>query len=207
MKGWIVAASAALHLVAVAALLPWYDGDDRPQAPPIEVELVQRAAATAGSAPMPEPDSLPAPPIPPLPPGTEAAPRPASSARPATARTAATAAAVNLGDANENRAAIDVTGRNVVPPAPDSTFRNQPPVYPAEAARSGAQGTVSLLVQVSSKGVPTKVTVTGSSGTPSLDREARTAVRRWRFTPAQLQGTPVPFDYALDIRFIIGDTP
>jgi len=49
--------------------------------------------------------------------------------------------------------------------------------------------------------------IANSSGAESLDRAARNAVRRWRFTPAQNQGTPVPFDYSLDIRFILGDKP
>lgn len=205
MKAWVVPASAALHLAAVAALLPWQGGDDLPQAPPIEVELVQRSGATGGSSPAQEPDGAPDLPTPPMPPGAEPAPRPVGSPRAAPSRPAASS--VNLGEASENRAAIDVTGRNVVPPLPDSAFRNKPPSYPEEAARVGAQGTVGLLVQVSSKGVPTKVTVAGSSGTPSLDREARNAVRKWRFTPAQIQGTPVPFEYSLEVRFIIGDQP
>jgi len=100
---------------------------------------------------------------------------------------------------------MNVTGRGVIPPGPDSAFRNQPPTYPTEAARVGAQGTVSLLVHVSAKGLPQDVVVASSSGVASLDRAARDAVRRWHFVPARMQGTAVPFDYPLDIRFIIGD--
>ena len=98
-----------------------------------------------------------------------------------------------------------MTGRNIIPASPDSAFRNQPPAYPEQAARVGAEGTVGLLVQVSAQGIPVKVTVANSSGTASLDREAQNAIRRWRFTPARIRGKPVPFDYALDIRFILGD--
>jgi len=196
-----------LHLVALAALLPWPHGGGggQAEAPPVEVELVQQRDATQGATPVTAAASTPVPAPEPVPPDAETAPRPAGS--PAPPAVAASAAAVNLGDADESRDGMDVTGRNVVPPGPDSAFRNQPPTYPNEAARLGAQGTVSLLVHVSAQGLPQTVTVAGSSGTASLDRAARNAVRRWHFTPARIQGTPVPFDYSLDIRFILGDRP
>ncbi len=196
-----------LHLVALAALLPWPHGEGggQAEAPPVEVELVQQRDATQGATPVTAAASTPVPAPEPVPPDAETAPRPAGS--PAPPAVAAPAAAVNLGDADESRDGMDVTGRNVVPPGPDSAFRNQPPTYPNEAARLGAQGTVSLLVHVSAQGLPQSVTVAGSSGTASLDRAARNAVRRWHFTPARIQGTPVPFDYSLDIRFILGDRP
>jgi len=196
-----------LHLVALAALLLWPDGGGggQAEAPPVEVELVQQRDATQGATPVTAAASTPVPAPEPVPPDAETAPRPAGS--PAPPEVAASAAAVNLGDADESRDSMDVTGRNVVPPGPDSAFRNQPPTYPNDAARLGAQGTVSLLVHVSAQGLPQTVTVAGSSGTASLDRAARNAVRRWHFTPARIQGTPVPFDYSLDIRFILGDRP
>ena len=227
--------SAGLHLAALAALLPWPAGTRRPETPPVEVELIQQAAQTPGApaaadtaasaspAAPPPADQPPAnplplpPPPPPVPPdAVETAsdlptpPQPPDAVpEPNQPRSAAARApsAVSLGNADESRDSVDVTGRNVVPPAPDSRFRNQPPTYPAAAARIGAQGTVGLRVQVSAAGVPTEVAVASSSGNPILDGEARTAVRRWRFTPARIQGTPVPFEYTLDIRFILGDTP
>ena len=208
MKSWVLPASLTLHLAAIAALLPWPVGrvDGTPEAAPIEVELVQQPDATQGapaSAPRPEATSVP-PAQQPAPPEADASPVPAGS--PAPAAKPATAA-VNLGDAEETRDGMDVTGRGVVPPRPDSAFRNQPPAYPLEAARQRAQGTVTLLIHVSAQGRPQDVVIASSSGAESLDRAARNAVRRWRFTPAQVRGTPVPFDYSLDIRFILGDKP
>lgn len=208
MKSWVLPASAALHFAAIAALLPWPAGraDGTAETAPIEVELVQQPAATQGapaSAPKPEAASVPLAQQP-APPEADAAPAPASSPAPA-AKPAA--AAVNLGDAEETRDGMDVTGQGVVPPRPDSAFRNQPPAYPLEAARQRAQGTVKLLIRVSAQGRPQDVVIANSSGAESLDRAARNAVRRWRFTPAQMGGMPVPFDYSLDIRFILGDKP
>ena len=208
MKNWVLPASAALHLAAIAALLPWPAGrvDGMAETAPIEVELVQQPDATQGapaSAPTPGAASVP-PARQPAPPEADAAPAPAATPAPA-AKPAA--AAVNLGDAEETRDGMDVTGRGVIPPRPDSAFRNQPPAYPLEAARQRAQGTVTLLIRVSAQGRPQDVVIATSSGAESLDRAARNAVRRWRFTPAQKEGTPVPFDYSLDIRFILGDKP
>jgi protein TonB len=208
MKSWVLPASAALHLVVIAALLPWPAGrvGGTAEAPPIEVELVQQPGATQGApaaAPKAAAASVPSAQQP-APPEADAAPLPAGSPAPASKPAAA---AVNLGDAEETRDDMDVTGRGVVPPRPDSAFRNQPPAYPIAAARQHAQGTVTLLIHVSAQGRPQDVVIANSSGAESLDRAARNAVRRWRFTPAQNQGTPVPFDYSLDIRFILGDKP
>jgi len=204
MKAWVVPASAVLHLSALAALLPWPAGESagRAEAPPIEVELVQQRDAVQGARPT-DTASAPVPAKHPLPADAEAAPRPAGGL-PVPAK-AASSAAVNLGDADETLDGMDVTGKGVIPPGPDSAFRNQPPAYPIQAARVGAQGTVALVVHVSAQGLPQDVVVAGSSGSATLDRAARNAVLRWHFTPARLQGAPMPFDYPLDIRFVLGD--
>jgi len=206
VKGWVMPASMALHAVAVAALLPWpARRGAAPEIPPVEVELVQQRDATAGAAPSPAEAATASPA------GAASADgegvRRLPGAPGAGQRQAAAAPAVNLGDAEQNREGMDVTGQGVIPPGPDSTWRNQPPAYPIEAARVGAQGIVTLLVSVSAQGLASDVSVFGSSGTASLDRAARNAVRRWHFTPARIEGTPIPFEYKLDIRFILGDRP
>ena len=208
MKNWVLPASATLHLVVIAALLPWpaRRSGGAADAPPIEVELVQQPDATQGApavAPKAEAASVPLAQQP-APPDADAAPLPDATPAPASK---SAAAAVNLGNAEETQDGMDVTGRGVIPPSPDSAFRNQPPAYPIEAARQHAEGTVTLLIHVSAQGRPQDVAIVSSSGAESLDRAARNAVRRWRFTPAQNGGTPVPFDYSLDIRFILGDKP
>jgi len=197
-------ASAMLHLAALSALLPWPSGgrDGPVEAPPIEVELVQQSDTTQGDA-RADAARTPEPVAEPTPADADSAPRLAGGPR--VAPGPASSAAVNLGDADETQDGIDVTGQGVILPGPDSAFRNQPPTYPIEAARIGAQGKVSLVVHVSAQGLPQNVEVAGSSGVASLDRAARNAVRRWRFTWARINGTPVPFDYPLDIRFIIGN--
>ena len=48
-----------------------------------------------------------------------------------------------------------------------------------------------LAVQVSASGLPERVEVSTSSGSPRLDQAALETVRRWRFIPAQQAGKPV----------------
>lgn len=183
------AASVALHVLVLASLLVTWRSGSSPQAmPPLEVELIQSQAMTPGDAPSqpqppPQEGTGPTPPVPPPPP------------------------AVNIGNGPEQSDPLTVTGDNVVPPAPDSRFRNQPPPYPPDAARAGAEGTVQLTIHVSSQGIPMDVRVTLSSGNQSLDGAARRAVQRWRFRPALESGHPVEFDYLLNIHFALGDHP
>ncbi len=202
MRAWVLPASVVLHLGGVWALWPEAGGDTpRREAPPIEVDLIQQPSAAPGTqAGQRTSVAAPAREAPPNQ-GETPASVPASPTNPAPTGTPA----VNLGDSDQWLDGLLVTGQNVVPPKPNAAYRNRPPRYPAEAARRGAEGTVSLTIHVSARGVPDSVLVGVSSGDASLDRAAREAVRLWRFTPAMEGDTPVPFDYAMDIRFVIGD--
>lgn len=203
MKAWTVPVSVALHLAALAALLP--RTGERPatsrDVPPIEVELIQQPDATPGAQPgqQASPDAATAQAPVPDPDGTPAA------SLPSPPRAASGVPAVNLGDSDQWMEGLTVTGRGIRPAEPDAAHRNLPPRYPADAARRRAEGTVNLVIHVSARGVPERVSVNSSSGDPSLDRAARDAVRLWRFTPALDGDNPVPFDYAIDIRFVLGD--
>lgn len=97
------------------------------------------------------------------------------------------------------------------PPAPEpaETRPAQPleqlqPSYPPAAFRAREEGTVVLLVTVSAQGEPIQIDVAHSSRSRELDRAARDAVRKWRFSPA-LQGgravesaVEIPVDFKLD---------
>ena len=192
--------SAALHGAALAALWPAPAGrPNAAQAPPIEVELVQEPAATAGAAPdTPSPAMGSTDPAEPEPDGVK-------PARPLATQAAPALAAVRLGDSNQSLEGLSVTGEHVVPPRPDAAYRNRPPRYPIEAARRGEAGTVGLLIHVSAQGVAEWVQVGLSSGSDSLDRAAAEAVRLWHFNPATDGDRTVPFDYELNINFVRGD--
>jgi protein TonB len=201
-------------------LLPWAGRGSGPvQAPPIEVELIQTStagAAAAADAParqpaphvQPAPAALPAaaPAARPAPPLPAQQPEAASAARaPATPQAAPPAPAtaeINLGNGGQDLADLDSRSDDIVPPRPDSRFRNLPPAYPPEAMRRRQEGTVRLVVHVSTEGTPILVELAGSSGHPSLDKAAVDAVGRWRFRPAMGAAGPLPFDYPLDIHFV-----
>lgn len=221
--GIATAISFLLHVAALSVLLLRPGRTLPPPEKPLEIEMVQQPAQTRGTPPPPAPapgapDSKPAPvqaasrPAPALPEAKSApaqiaaAPPPSQPAPPAKPQQAApTAPTVNLGNAGEDLDALSVTGENVVPPAPDARYRNQPPHYPAKAAKIGAEGTVQLVVKVAPNGQALGVEVLTSSGNADLDQEARRAVELWRFRPARAGGAAVPYDYVVNIRFAMGD--
>jgi protein TonB len=59
------------------------------------------------------------------------------------------------------------------------------PQYPEEARRAGAEGTVTVRIEIKENGQPGDIAVVRSSGRASFDAAAVEAVRSWRFVPAQ----------------------
>ena len=78
---------------------------------------------------------------------------------------------------------------------------NPLPSYPFAARRRGLEGKVLLRVAVLPSGAAASVTVESSSGHRILDRAAREAVRRWRFTPATRAGRPVEAEVRVPVTF------
>lgn len=76
--------------------------------------------------------------------------------------------------------------------------------YPMASARRHEEGRVVLRVLIGSDGIPQRVEVEESSGFPQLDRAAREAVQKWRFSPGTRNGVPyaawgrVPIEFHLD---------
>ena len=68
---------------------------------------------------------------------------------------------------------------------------NAPPPYPAMARRMGEEGEVRLDVQVGPDGQVLEVRLKKSSGSRLLDQTAIETVKKWRFSPATLDGRPV----------------
>ncbi len=80
-------------------------------------------------------------------------------------------------------------------------LNNPSPDYPAQAARQGWQGTVTLRVHVLSTGKPDAVEVQRSSGHRPLDEEAIRAVKGWSFLPAKRGDTPIDGWATVPIEF------
>ncbi len=78
---------------------------------------------------------------------------------------------------------------------------NPPPGYPRLARRRGLEGVVLLEVLVDISGKVADLRVDTSSGHAILDRAALKAVRRWRFTPATIDGHRRQMWVKVPVRF------
>ncbi|MET0892890.1 MAG: energy transducer TonB [Pseudoxanthomonas sp.] len=86
---------------------------------------------------------------------------------------------------------------------PSPLASNQQPKYPAQALRSGVEGSVSVRIEVDATGTPTDVKVVERSGERSrdLDRAVLDAARKWRFEPAMKNGKAVAGAVILPVEF------
>ena len=68
---------------------------------------------------------------------------------------------------------------------------NPAPEYPEQSRRRRHEGTVTLLVDIGSDGFVQNIEIQETSGCSLLDRAAKKAVTKWRFTPAIAGGQKV----------------
>ncbi len=80
-------------------------------------------------------------------------------------------------------------------------LRNPAPPYPAIAKRLRIEGTVLVRVLVSPAGLPKKIELAHTSGSPVLDESALKAVRGWAFVPARRGVEPVEAWVEIPINF------
>lgn len=73
------------------------------------------------------------------------------------------------------------------------------PVYPPLAVAARIEGVVILEATLDERGNVDRLRVLRSA--PLLDEAALQAVRRWRYTPTLLNGTPVPVLMTITVRF------
>lgn len=76
------------------------------------------------------------------------------------------------------------------------------PVYPALARSAGAQGVVIIEAIIDVNGDVVSATILRS--VPLLDAAAVDAVRQWKYTPARLNGEPVPVVVTVTVNFTLG---
>lgn len=81
--------------------------------------------------------------------------------------------------------------------APPAILHRPAPTYPERARVRGEEGDVVVAVELDAEGMPRAVMVRRSSGSPSLDRAALAAVRRWRFSPGRPGPTSVTVAFRL----------
>jgi protein TonB len=75
------------------------------------------------------------------------------------------------------------------------------PIYPTLAQSARVQGVVILEAVIDASGRVESVQVLRSI--PMLDQAAVTAVRQWRYSPAMLNGSPVPVIVTITVTFAL----
>jgi TonB family protein len=73
--------------------------------------------------------------------------------------------------------------------------------YPADAARRGDQGMVTLALSFGPQGEVTAAQLARSSGSTELDEAARQWAWSWRFRPAEVDGRPIASTRMIRLRF------
>jgi protein TonB len=97
-------------------------------------------------------------------------------------------------DATTQKAQVGVKAR-------PNYLKNPEPPYPLTARRRREQGLVLLAVRVNPQGRAVKVELKQSSGYPSLDEAALTAVGQWEFEPARIGSITVESEIEVPVRF------
>jgi protein TonB len=205
--GWGV--SVLLHACLLTAGVAWLLQPPRFHVEPgrASIELVLARAPMAPPSPVttppapdiPVPPTLAAPPIP----VAVATPQPAQPSIPAliepTVRPplvpalAAHSSPLSPASAHTRTAAANINSRastGAIQAQPDDS-QNEPPRYPNESRIAREEGMVILRVAVTAAGDPAAVSILQSSRFSRLDEAARSAVGRWKFHPAMLEGLPV----------------
>ncbi len=214
---WALGVSLALHVLAAAGVLAWlWLMQPRLKPPPdrqatVDVVMGDSAETSGANAPPPDPPTVqiprdalpsptPSPPTDPLPPGETPAPPPVPASPPPPPDPPAPPtwqAASLLGDGMVGAAKI--IGDQLRPAVGEQG--NIPPGYPLLSTELGEQGLVLLRMHISAEGLVEAVEVLQTSGYPRLDRAARSAIAKWRFTPAVENGQPVELSQDLPVRF------
>jgi len=84
---------------------------------------------------------------------------------------------------------------------PVSVLTRTSPAYPADAISALHEGTVTLLVHVSAKGLPMEINIFQTSGFRELDYSARNAVMNWTFAPQTIEGVVVDSYMKIPVNF------
>ena len=214
--GWM--ASILLHGAVLAGVAEWKgDRADAPSAMEVSVLLERMPDAPAAvTQPSVPPSSSAKPQVDPSRRRSEPPPYPAISAKTAPAPVLQSAPGMEpstvpidssgggspgtKGDTSDG--GISLAGTGMASDAQAMPSPNNPvPTYPVSARRAGREGRTVHAVIVAPNGDCMDIEVVESSGTPSLDEAAATAVRRWRFTPALRAGRAVEATIRVPVVF------
>lgn len=148
-------------------------------------------------------------------------PKNTQAAKPATALDALDSAATVAEHVTTNQQAVETAATatklpsNRIATAVTEVISTQPrfakapvaPAYPAQAKRRQQQGIVWVEVRLDRQGKQVALQVLRSSGVPSLDQAALSAVKKWQFLPELHNGIGVPSRVHIPIEFAIKAQP
>ena len=82
---------------------------------------------------------------------------------------------------------------------PAQLIKSVPPIYPQLARTQRISGNVALDALIDASGNVAQLNVI--SGPPLLHKAALEAVKQWKYTPAQLNGTPTATHLTVTVQF------
>jgi protein TonB len=91
---------------------------------------------------------------------------------------------------------------------PPTLIKRVDPKYPLQGFNMGVSGTVTVNALISETGdvLRTEI-IKGIKGGYGFEKSAETAVRQWKFRPAEKDGIPVRVWKPIDITFKLSQTP
>lgn len=103
--------------------------------------------------------------------------------------------------------AVDLTQPEMADPSivPPARLDGPAPHYPASLKAACVEGTMSARALIDEQGRPTLPSAIESPGGPPMAHAALEAMRHWTFSPATLDGRPIPAFFRLSIRFELED--
>jgi TonB family protein len=85
----------------------------------------------------------------------------------------------------------DITSDAIEGITPGSAIMRVEPLYPVAEARRGAEGWVKLSFVILQDGSVVEPVVVDSSGNRGFEREAKKALKKWKYSPAMEDGKPI----------------
>ncbi len=89
--------------------------------------------------------------------------------------------------------------------APPEVIDSPVPPYPEQARNAGLEGTVQVVLTVGADGVPGEIRETQGLE-PAIDESVKSALGRWRFRPALLNGQVASDLVVVDVKFQLPDS-
>jgi protein TonB len=91
---------------------------------------------------------------------------------------------------------------------PPTLIKRVDPKYPLQAFNMGISGTLTVNALINETGdvVRTEI-LKGIKGGYGFEKSAETAIRQWKFRPAEKDGVPVRVWKPIDINFKMSQTP